>query len=264
MANYTNCRLVVRGPAARIDELMAFVRGNPEPVSFPRRDADINELKAQLSKLTGHQSIAAMEGGLELAAREGIDVGETPSEGMKLWLAVHAADQDLGAIERNFAFSLNRLLPIPLAILMENDETIRGWTSRNWGDKWCELDRIVAFEDDGAARRDYVFTTPWTPTIAPMVALMERFEDLDIVYLWAEKGNDLAGIAFRDVGGEVEVVHTPYNEVSADIRVDDDGEPFEEDEDDPVTDAEVMEYLSEVHLANGKISIDRYDGVELF
>lgn len=269
MANYTTCRLVVRGPLARVEELMAFVRGNPEPVTPPTTDGEMAEIRALASKLTGHQYLEALERGIELAAMEDIDVGEEPSEAMKIWLVAQAADSEIAANESGFAFSLNRILPVPLAILLEGDRTIADWTSNNWGDRWCELNSLIAFDDDGMARRDYFLTTPWKPTIDPMIALMEQFEDLDIVYLWTESGNDLAGILFRDESGEIDIINTPYSDISALLREDEKGEPLEdddgddEDDDEPVTDSEVMEYLCNTHLGEGVIEIVRNGGIEL-
>lgn len=248
MPNYTSCRLAISGPKERVLALADAVRGpHHYPRAFPENAREINDLLSSLSFLSGHEKLQAIERGLQTAEESGIDLSGFSQDAVNAWAMELGGGYKDPSAEASTMFNLHRIVPAPLTFLVPPFANFRDWANEAWGSHYCECHGVEDEEDrdGGTLLRTFYLTTAWSPTIPPVIALMERFRDLQIVYLWVEQGNDEAGVIFRDGDGEAEVVSSTCSRAMA--AMDKHTPCFdEEDIEEEISDSEIMEwYLQE-------------------
>jgi hypothetical protein len=79
------------------------------------------------------------------------------------------------------------------------------WRVRNWGTKW-DVDAEIEKREPGEAH--LAFDSAWSPPVPAVVALSERFPDLEFLLTFDEPGNDFAGHRLIQRGAIIEAVDT--------------------------------------------------------
>lgn len=70
------------------------------------------------------------------------------------------------------------------------------WNCENWGSKWDASD--VDFHDYGPDRKQYRFSTPWSPPISVLEKLSDQHPNLHIELEWEEEQGFGGTIVFRN------------------------------------------------------------------
>jgi len=76
------------------------------------------------------------------------------------------------------------------------------WAIKNWGTKWDVEDFDLAYID-GNEYISFDFQTAWSPPIAVIAALAEKFPAVNITFEYAEEGCDFAGELQFSEGKEI-------------------------------------------------------------
>ena len=87
--------------------------------------------------------------------------------------------------------SLDRFIPYPEQY--KDDSGMEGywWCVKNWGTKWDLFEVEIIAETSRSVT--YLFDTAWSPPLAGVAAMSEKFPDLEFRIRFAEGGCDFSG-----------------------------------------------------------------------
>jgi hypothetical protein len=220
MPNWCENELSIRGKSADVDEFLAAIRGEPEPMSdeaVSAHDAESATEKEAAPEVPvlSFDKIIPRPKSLDITAGSHGDIGYkawhgTEADVERVMLYPWVQEAGIGSREELQEYLLRKDPTYKLdgdayaANVKEHGFTNwYEWSCAKWGTKWDASDPCIV-RDNHKPRRSVMiaFNTAWSPPAPVISAMVEKFPKLEFCHKCWEGGCAFRGV-LRGNGGEV-------------------------------------------------------------